>query len=187
MGPINPEKTEILLLYPKVVKDKIVIQGTMVDGQCIRYSKVVKNVGVHLDEQLNLDVHVNKVVSHCYKLLKDIGKIRNVISNNHTEMLGHAVISSRLDYCNSMFFIIIIIFRSTGFLFGMKSLPGPSYQSPLDFDQKLAKFKESFPRKVRKTHILTGFRGFSANRIFFSEIRLCHFVYHIDSQLHDKN
>ena len=67
----------------------------MVDGQCIRYSKVVKNVGVHLDEQLNLDVHVNEVVSHCYKLLKDIGKIRNVISSKHTEMLVHAVISSR--------------------------------------------------------------------------------------------
>ena len=37
-------------------------------------------------------------------MLKDIGKIRNVISNKHTEMLVHAVISSRLDYCNSMFF-----------------------------------------------------------------------------------
>ena len=69
----------------------------------------------------------------------------------------------------------------------MKSFPGPSYQFPLGSDQKLAKFKESFPRKVRKTCILTGFRGFSAERDFFSKIRLRHFVSHIDSQLHAKN
>ena len=56
-----------------------------------------------LDEQLNLKKHVNKIVSHCYKLLKDIGRVRNVLSEKHTEMLVHAVTSSRLDYCNSLF------------------------------------------------------------------------------------
>jgi hypothetical protein len=63
----------------------------------------VKNVGVWLDHQLNMDVHINKVNSHCYKMIKDIGRIRNVLSHKHTEMLVHAVIS-RLDYCNSLFF-----------------------------------------------------------------------------------
>ncbi len=53
-----------------------------------------------------MDKHVNNVVSHCYKILKDIGRIRNVLSDKHTEMLIHAVISSRLDYCNSLFFNI---------------------------------------------------------------------------------
>ena len=53
-------------------------------------------------------------------------------------------------------------------------------------DQKLAKFKESFPRKVRKTCILTGFRRFYDERDFFSKIRLGQFVPHIDSQLHAK-
>ena len=101
---INPEKTEILLMFPKALRDKIIVQGTMIGEQCIRFSKVVKNVGVTIDEMLTLDTHVNNVVSHCYKLLKDIGKIRNVISGKQTEMLVHSVISSRLDYCNSLFF-----------------------------------------------------------------------------------
>ena len=52
---------------------------------------------------MNLKKHVNKIVSHCYKLLKDIGRVRNVLSEKHTEMLVHAVTSSRLDYCNSLF------------------------------------------------------------------------------------
>ena len=41
--------------------------------------------------------HVNKIVSHDYKLLKDIGRVRNILTETHTEMLVHAVIASRLD------------------------------------------------------------------------------------------
>ena len=103
---INPEKTEIILFHLKTLEQQIIIRGTLIEDQCIRYSKAVKNVGVWLDEHLNMDKHVNNVVSHCYKILKDIGRIRNVLSDKHTEMLIHAVISSRLDYCNSLFFNI---------------------------------------------------------------------------------
>ena len=101
---INPDKTELLLLYPKSMSNGIVIHGTIFEDQCIRFSESVKNVGVWLDMHLNLETHVNKIVSHCYKLLKDISIILSVLSRKHTEMLIHAVISSRLDYCNSIFF-----------------------------------------------------------------------------------
>ena len=57
-----------------------------------------------LDNHLKFDCHVNKIVAHSYKLLKDIGRIRNVLSQRHTEILVHAVVSSRLDNCNSLFF-----------------------------------------------------------------------------------
>ena len=101
---INGDKTEILLLFPQSIANRVIINGTMFGNQCIRFSKEVKNVGVTLDQNLTLDKHINKIVSHSHKLLKDIGRIRNVLSNKHTEMLVHAVISSRLDYCNSLFF-----------------------------------------------------------------------------------
>ena len=74
------------------------------EGKCIRFSNEVKNVGVVLDKNLNFDKHVNKIVSHGFKLLKDIGRVRSVLTTKHTEMLVHAVTSSRLDYCNSLFF-----------------------------------------------------------------------------------
>ena len=101
---INPDKTEIILFHPKSMKDRVIIGGTMIDGECIRFSKEVKNVGVWLDCNLNLNKHINTIVAHCYKLLKNIGRIRKIISTKHTEMLVHAVITSRLDYCNSLFF-----------------------------------------------------------------------------------
>jgi hypothetical protein len=102
---INPEKTELLLFYPKAMESKVIIRGTMInDKECVRFSDVVKNVGVWLDKNLELNYHINKIVSHSFKILKDIGRIRSVLSKKHTEMLVHAVITNRMDNCNSLFF-----------------------------------------------------------------------------------
>ena len=101
---INPDKTELLLLYPRELEDKVIIQGVILDDQCIRFSDQVKNVGLWLDKNLTFDYHVNKLVSHCFKLLKDIGRVRNLLTMKHTEILVHSVISSRLDNCNSVLF-----------------------------------------------------------------------------------
>ena len=101
---INPDKTELLLLYPNELKDRVIIQGTILNDDCIRFSNQVKNVGLWLDKNLNFDYHVNKLVSYSFKLLKDIGRIRSLLSNKHTEMLVHAMIASRIDNCNSVLF-----------------------------------------------------------------------------------
>ena len=103
---INPEKTEMLFLYPDSLKDKVIIKGVIIDDQCIRFSDKVKNVGLWLDSNLTFNFHINKVVSHCHKLLKDIKRVRPLLSSQHTAMLVHSVISSRLDYCNSVFYNI---------------------------------------------------------------------------------
>ena len=99
---INPDKTEIILFHPHEMRNKVVIQGTMIGKDCIRFSKEVKNVGVWLDRHLNMNKHIDQIVAQCYKWLRDIGRIRNLISQEHTEMLVHSVVSSRLDYCNSL-------------------------------------------------------------------------------------
>ena len=99
---INPDKTEIILFYPKSLEDRVIIRGTLVGKDCIRYSREVKNVGVWLDSNLRMEKQVNAIVSHCYKLLKNIGRIRNVLTKKQTEMLVHSVITSKLDYCNSL-------------------------------------------------------------------------------------
>ena len=100
---INPDKTELLLLRPHSLNKEVLINGVFIDGQCIRFSKQVKNVGVVLDENLTLDSHVNSVVSHSYKILKDIGRVKKYFTKAHLEKLVYAVISSRLDYCNSLY------------------------------------------------------------------------------------
>ena len=100
---LNPDKTEIILLCPSSLNKEVIIRGVIYEDECIRFSTEVKNVGVWLDKNLKMDKHVNSITSHCYKILKDIGRIRKYLQKNHIENLVHAVISSRLDYCNSMF------------------------------------------------------------------------------------
>ena len=100
---LNTEKTEIIIFHPSKLCDFVIINGTHFDHKCIRFSDVVKNVGFLLDKNMTLCKQVNKVVSHCYKLLKDIGSIRNTLTKKHTEMLVHSVITNRLDYCNSLY------------------------------------------------------------------------------------
>ena len=52
---INPDKTELLLLYPKSLENNVIIGGTVInDQQCIRFSGNVKNIGVWLDKHLDL-------------------------------------------------------------------------------------------------------------------------------------
>ena len=100
---INPDKTELLLLYPPSLNKEVLIKGILFQDQCIRFSEFVKNVGVWIDCNLSLTQHVNNIASHCYKILKDIGCIRKNLEKEHLESLVHAVITSRLDYCNCLF------------------------------------------------------------------------------------
>ena len=100
---INPDKTELLLLRPASLNKEVLINGIIFDGECIRFSKEVKNVGVWIDQNLTMGKHVNSVVSHSYKILKDIGRIKKCLRRNDLESMVHAVISSRLDNYNSLF------------------------------------------------------------------------------------
>ena len=62
----------------------------------------MKNLGVWLNENLMMDKHVNSIIAHSYKLLKNIGGICNILTNKYRETLVHTVII-RLDYCNNLF------------------------------------------------------------------------------------
>ena len=99
---INPDKTELLLFRPSIINCDVKIKGVIFDGQCLRFSEKVKNVGVILDSNLTLNKHVNNLVSHCYKILRDIGRVKKYMNRNQLETLVHAVIASRIDNCNSL-------------------------------------------------------------------------------------
>ena len=100
---INPDKTEIILLRPTSLNQNVIINGVFIEEQCIRFSNEVKNVGVWIDKNLSMTKHINIIVSHCYKILRDISRIKKYLLKEQLECLVHAVITSRLDYCNSLF------------------------------------------------------------------------------------
>ena len=95
---INPDKTKILLLYQKNLSDRVIIKGILIDDHCIRFSNYVKNVGIKIDENLNMDKQINSLVSYCHKILQDIGRVKSFFKKPKLKKLIHSVIASRLDY-----------------------------------------------------------------------------------------
>lgn len=101
---INPDKTEIITFLPNNLRNSQLIHGTFLEGDCIRFSQSVKNLGFRLDSFLTMDSHVNAVVSHCYKLISDVARIRHLLNDKDTESLMHSIVGSRLDYCNVLLY-----------------------------------------------------------------------------------
>ena len=93
---INPDKTEMILLRPKHLNKDVIVKGVFIDDECIRFSKEVKNVGVWIDENLNFSKQVNTIVSHGFKILKDIKRTKKYLLKDHLERITHAMVSSRL-------------------------------------------------------------------------------------------
>ena len=96
---------------------KKTINGCFFEGDCIRFSNVVKNLGFKLDRFLSMEHQVDAIVSHCYKLICDVGQNRHLLSDKDTELLMQAMVSSRIDYCSALFIGVareIIKSRSDG-------------------------------------------------------------------------
>ena len=57
-----------------------------------------------LDSCLTLNKHVSVVCSAASLHIRNIGKIRHLLTQSITEKLVHAFITARLDYCNSILY-----------------------------------------------------------------------------------
>ncbi len=97
---LNPEKTEVLISAPFGVLPKVMESlGSLSHS----VKSTLRNLGVHMGQAFSLDQHVNYLVRNCFYQLRNIAKLRPVVSTVELEMIIHSFISSRLDYCNSLF------------------------------------------------------------------------------------
>ena len=97
---LNSDKTEVLLFAPDDAVHEI--QQHLGDlSSSIKPS--LRNLGVFFDGQMSLEHHSKQLVKNCFFHLRNISKIRSMVSKGDLEMIIHAFVSSRLDYCNSLF------------------------------------------------------------------------------------
>uniref|UniRef100_A0A8C6Q7R0 Reverse transcriptase domain-containing protein n=1 Tax=Nothobranchius furzeri TaxID=105023 RepID=A0A8C6Q7R0_NOTFU len=97
---LNEDKTEILICAP----DKLVPKVRDSLGQLASHTKPsVRNLGVTFDPALTLDSHVSSLVRSSFFHLRNIAKLSPILSRSELETVIHTFISSRLDYCNSLF------------------------------------------------------------------------------------
>ena len=70
----------------------------------ITQSLKVRDLGVTFNQFPNFDDHITARCRSTYFHIRNIGKIRNLLSYNACYTIIHALISCRLDYCNSLLY-----------------------------------------------------------------------------------
>jgi hypothetical protein len=101
---INDSKTEFLVITSPHMKPVLQDISICVGDSYISPSVKACNLGVIFDKFLNLEAHVSTICrSTCFHL-KNIGKVRKLLTHDSTAQLIHALITSRLDYCNALFY-----------------------------------------------------------------------------------
>ena len=64
----------------------------------------MRNLGIIFDQFHCFDDYISSVCRSTHFHLRNIGRIRHLLSQNATAQLIHALISIRLDYCNSILY-----------------------------------------------------------------------------------
>ena len=63
-----------------------------------------RNIAVTFDSTMSMLPHVNSVCKSAFYYLRNISRIRKFLSLKTTEILVHAFVSSKIDYCNSLLY-----------------------------------------------------------------------------------
>ena len=99
----NETKTEFMICGLRQQLTKVITTSITIGDAVIPVVEKAKSLGFILDSSLTLKDHISKLTSSAFFHLKNIKQIRKYLNNDATETLVHAFISSKLDYCNSLF------------------------------------------------------------------------------------
>ena len=103
---INDAKTEFIVFRSPMLKHDLSDLFVNVGGNVIRPSEKVRNLGVLRDQTLSFDDHITTICQSAHFHIKNIGRIRNLLSFDACATLIHALIGSRIECCNSLLYNI---------------------------------------------------------------------------------
>jgi hypothetical protein len=99
---INTQKTELIVLGPKLAVTKIPQLSVTVGGTAILAKPCVRDLGAFIDSQMSMDDHIKRTCRSAFSYLRAIAKQRFYMNNNCMALLVHSFVLSRLDFCASL-------------------------------------------------------------------------------------
>ena len=102
---LNDSKTQVILIGTEsnVSKCKSQSPNIKLGDSIVPFSSHVKNLGVLFDETLSFKKHISTVAKNLMFHLRNLRHIRSYFTKSSFETVIHAFITSRLDYCNSLY------------------------------------------------------------------------------------
>ena len=102
---LNASKTKLLIFSPKNVTDKIYIDKVYCGNNVflpVTFQEL--SLGVKLDSVLSFSPQIDMVLRQSYRYISDLSRIRRFLTSDDLRSLVQAVITSRIDNCNSLFY-----------------------------------------------------------------------------------
>ena len=99
---INDSKTEFIIFRSPLLKQNLSDLSISVGDSQVFPSSKVRDLGVVFDQYLTFHDHISSICRSTHFHLRSIGRIRNFLTFDATAQLIHALVTTRLDFCNSI-------------------------------------------------------------------------------------
>jgi len=104
---LNPSKTEFLLIglpqqLAKIHQPVLVLP----DNTTVTPVTTARNLGIIFDSNLSFKQHLNSLTKSCQYHCRDLRRIRPTLDFETARTIATALVHSKLDYCNSLFYLL---------------------------------------------------------------------------------
>jgi len=107
---LNPSKSEAIQFKTGRGGKQVDNVATInVSGVAVQTAETVKSLGVILDRQLSFSQHVDNVCRACYFHIRALRHVRDSLPEDVAKTVAVSIVTSRLDYCNSLYFVWYVI------------------------------------------------------------------------------
>ena len=102
---LNPDKTEFIVIGDDQIRSSLKSSFPVsLLGNTMEPAESVKNLGVILDAGNSMQRHVANLCRISYYLLRELRRVHRYLNHETAVKVANALVSSRLDYCNSLLY-----------------------------------------------------------------------------------
>ena len=99
---LNPAKTQYIWIGGTYQLNKIDHAELAARFPDIQFLKTVMDLGVTIDQELNMTAHVGCISRSGFYQLRQLRQVRHSLSEKAAHALVHAFVVTRIDYCNAV-------------------------------------------------------------------------------------
>jgi hypothetical protein len=104
MLKLNQDKTELIIFTPKHQVKHFSDFRLKFDGTVLSDVSCVNNLGMYFDNIISMEQQASAITGSCFHQIRNIGRIRSLISVDACRTLVCSLVTSRLDYGNALLY-----------------------------------------------------------------------------------